>query len=696
MVEKVFNTLKWETVLPIFLIFLLPALSFYSFILFHSIAEIFSIVVAGGMFMVAWNSRQFMKNNYLLVLGIAYLFIGIIDLVHMLSYKGIGLFSDFGANLPTQLWIAARYMESFSLLIAPFFYNKKLNGFYIFSIYTLVTALVFCSIFVFQIFPDCFIEGSGLTLFKKGSEYIISIVLTCSIFAVYSIKKEFDEHVLKLVITSIVITVLAEISFTFYISVYGVSNLAGHLLKVLSFFLIYRALVETGFKRPYDLLFRNLKKSEQQLIEHQGLLEKIVKERTHELTIANQNLKQDLIKRKKLEAQLRQAYKMESIGTLASGIAHDFNNILASVIGFTEMTIAEIKKDSPVYQNMTHVLSAGLRAKELVQQILTFSRQEEKEPKPVQLKPLIEEVLKLIRASLPSSIKIEQDLKGNPVIMADTIEIHQVLMNLCTNAGHAMEEKGGTLMVELASIEIDKDDTLSEKIKPGPYVLLMVNDTGCGMSDHVKQRLFDPFFTTKQRGQGTGMGLSVVHGIISSFDGSILVYSRPGEGSTFKLFFPAVERRSLTEERSGDLFFKGNEHILFVDDDPTIVTMTQAFLESLEYKVSASISSLEALDIVLDQKNRIDLVITDVDMPELTGIHLAEKIIKIKPGIPIVLCSGYSSGLQKKYARDIGISGYLSKPVLMRDLSKTIRTVLDGLPPQNSRQKNGDRILISD
>ncbi len=288
-----------------------------------------------------------------------------------------------------------------------------------------------------------------------------------------------------------------------------------------------------------------------ELLEHKGHLEKLVKEQAQELTTVNENLKQALVKGEKLESQLRQVYKMESIGPLAVGIAHDFNNILTSVIAFSELTMMSVKKDSSVYQNMTHVLSAGLYGKELIQQILTFSREDGKKPKPLMVKSLVKEVLKLIRASLPSTIKIVQNLKGNPLIMADSIQMHQVLMNLCANASHAMEKNGGTLLVELEHIEINKEDSLkAEKIKPGPYVCLIISDTGCGMTREVKQRIFDPFFTTKAHGRGTGMGLSVVHGIISGLGGVIIVYSKPGKGSSFNLFFPAIEQKIKLVERS--------------------------------------------------------------------------------------------------------------------------------------------------
>jgi len=406
-----------------------------------------------------------------------------------------------------------------------------------------------------------------------------------------------------------------------------------------------------------------LKKSHVQLEDLNKTLEEKVRTRT--------------LKLQQMQAQIIMQEKMAAIGTLAGGIAHDFNNILASVIGFSELTMMETNKNSSAYKNMNQVLSAGLRAKELVQQILTFSRRDEKEPKPVLVKPLIIEVLKLIRASLPSSIKIEQNLTGNPLILAGSTQIHQVLMNLCTNAGHALDEKGGILLVELASIEVSKGDPTSEKIKCGPYVRLIVSDTGCGMETEVKQRIFDPFFTTKKRGHGTGMGLSVVHGIISDFGGSILVHSKPNKGSSFQLFFPAIERRFEPEKRPVESLLSGDEHILFIDDEAPILNMSRQILESMGYRVSTCISSLEALNVFQNQKEIIDLVIADIDMPDLTGFNLTKKLFELKPEIPVVLCSGYSSKFHEQYAIEIGVRAYLTKPILMRELLKTIRTILD-------------------
>jgi signal transduction histidine kinase len=283
--------------------------SLHSYLLFHSLAEIFSIVVACAIFMVAWNSRQFLDNNYLLFIGIAYLFVGGFDLLHTLAYKGMGVLPGYGANLPTQLWIATRYIESFSLLIAPVFIGRKLRPSLILTGYSLVTAVLLATIFYWRIFPDCFLEGVGLTPFKKISEYLISVILAGSIALLVRKQKAFDRHVLRLLVASIFLTIAAELAFTFYVSVYGISNLFGHFCKIISFYLIYKAVIETGLRKPYDLFFRDLKQSEEAQRDARDELELRVEERTADLVEANERLRQEIEERKRVEEALRKSEK---------------------------------------------------------------------------------------------------------------------------------------------------------------------------------------------------------------------------------------------------------------------------------------------------------------------------------------------------------------------------------------------------
>ncbi|CAB1083431.1 related to two-component system sensory/regulatory protein (Ntr family) [Olavius algarvensis Delta 1 endosymbiont] len=380
----------------------------------------------------------------------------------------------------------------------------------------------------------------------------------------------------------------------------------------------------------------------------------------------------------KLEAQLQKAQKMESIGTLAGGIAHDFNNILGAVIGFTELSIHQTEEGSELWENLNEVLKAGNRAKDLVRQILTFSRQVDQEQKPVQIKSIVKEALKLLRASLPTTIEILREISSDSLIMGDATQIHQVLMNLCTNAGHAMAQKGGVLEVTLSDVQLGEDFTARRPdMKPGDYIRLTASDTGHGMPQHVLDQIFDPFFTTKEKGEGTGMGLAVVHGIVKSHGGDIYAYSEQGKGSTFTIFFPAFKRRNEIENENREPIPSGSERILFVDDEPALADIGKLTLESLGYKVRTSNSSIEALELFRNQPDAYDLVITDMTMPKMTGDDLARELMTIRPDIPVILCTGYSSKIDERQAKMIGIRDFVLKPMLRRQIATAIRDVLD-------------------
>ena len=388
----------------------------------------------------------------------------------------------------------------------------------------------------------------------------------------------------------------------------------------------------------------------------------------------------DITERKNIEAKLRQAYKMEAMGTLAGGIAHEFNNILTAILGFSDLAREEIPADNPAIQDINEVLKAANRAKELVHQILSFSRQADQKMHPIQLLPIVKEAIKLLRSSIPSTIEIGQDITAeDTTVLADPTQVHQLLMNLCTNAVHALEEEKGTIEVRLKRTRLQEGIVASgrQALLPGTYIELSVDDNGQGIDEAIINRIFDPFFTTKDVDKGTGMGLSVVHGIVESHQGAVTVESQVGRGSTFHVFFPAVDDKAPEIPLEYEPLPIGSERILFVDDEMVLAHMAKQMLERLGYQVSARTSSIEAFEAFRAHPDRFDLVITDQTMPNLTGEELAEKILAIRPDIPIILYTGYSTLVDEAKAKRAGISEFMLKPIEKAQLAKTIRKILE-------------------
>jgi len=390
-------------------------------------------------------------------------------------------------------------------------------------------------------------------------------------------------------------------------------------------------------------------------------------------------VKKDITNEIRLERQLIQAQKMEAIGTLAGGIAHDFNNILAAILGFTELSLRDVNENTRLERNLNYVLQAGDRAKDLIKQILAFSRLNQQEKKPLQISLIIKEALKLLRASLPTTIEIRQNIMAkSSIVMADPTQIHQVLMNLCTNAAHSMRDKGGILEVGLYDVNIShKDATRYHGIKPGPHIKLSVSDTGYGMSPEIMERIFEPYFTTKNPAEGTGMGLSVVHGIVKSYNGEITVYSEKDKGTSFHILLPRMKTDIKKEDEKLTPLPHGNERILLVDDEKSLVNIGKEMLEQLGYKVVEKTNSIKALEAFSAQPEEFDLIITDQTMPNLTGADLAKKIFLIKSDIPIILCTGFSEVISEEKAKAIGIREFIMKPIFMKEIAYVIRRLLD-------------------
>jgi PAS domain S-box-containing protein len=921
-------------------------ISRHNYNLFHSFADGVSIVIAACAFTIIWNSRRLVDNNYFLYAGIAFLFFAFLDSMHLLGNKNMGIFPGYG-NLGPTFYIASRYVLSISLLIAPLFINRKLNTTLMFAIYSLVTLLVVLSIFYWRIFPACIVEGVGLTPFKVVSDYIICLILVGAIGLLLINRQSFDPRVLRIIVSSIILSVATGLTFTLYTDPFGIANMVGHLFQIASFYLVYVAFIETSVTEPQEILFRRLKQHDEALtknlqqLDHvnAGLQQEIaerkraedalresetkyrnlfmnmaeevhfwklvhdeegrintwklvdanpptlkvwgkaleeikgkttdeifgpgatnhympvvrkimtegtphsfedyfpnlnrhfrftsvplddhfiitgaditrikqaeevlrkahdelelrVQERTQELrkseetasarlteietyynmapiglcvldrdfrylrvnerlaeinglpvsahlgrtirevmpSIADQaealarkilesgesfsNIEfvgettakpgarrtcraswfpikgtrgevinigvtvEDITDQRLLEDQLRQAQKMEALGTLAGGIAHDFNNLLGAVIGFTELLQEDLPVGNPGHRHTARVMEAGLRGRDLVKQMLTFSRKTEVENKPLRLSNIVKENAKLLRASIPTTISINVKVTSESgVILADPVRIQQVLMNLCTNAYYAMREKGGTLDIELSDFSVGPSNGNAHRIEPGLYMKLTVSDTGVGIPAQIRDRIFDPFFTTKAVGEGTGLGLSVVIGIVKQCGGYITVESEPGRGSTFSVYFPKVTNEALTDTAvEEEVAPTGSERILFVDDEDALLEMGEQLLTKLGYKVTSQNSSAAALALIEENPSRFDLVITDQTMPDMTGLELAKRILAIRPDMPVILCTGFSHLVDADSARGAGIRGFAMKPLRKREIARAVREALD-------------------
>jgi PAS domain S-box-containing protein len=383
--------------------------------------------------------------------------------------------------------------------------------------------------------------------------------------------------------------------------------------------------------------------------------------------------------RKQLERQFQQAQKMEALGALAGGIAHDFNNILGAIIGYAQLAQLHSAEDQKIKRYTGQLCKASERAKGLVQQILTFSRQSKTEKIHVDISEVVKETLKLIRASIPSTIEIKHNISSNlGTVKADQTQIHQVVMNLCMNAFHAMKKAGGELNVVLSQAKTSAENCQNyQDVRPGKYAKLTISDTGHGMDEDTVTRIFEPYFTTKEKGEGTGLGLATVHGIVKNHGGGIKVSSEPGVGTSFHILLPVAEISAETTAEQSDVLPKGNEQILFVDDEKILIDVGKELLESIGYKVETRISAYDALEAFQAKPDKYDLIITDMTMPKMTGEKLAKRIKKIRPNIPILMCTGFSTMVALGDMEEMGIHSILMKPLTINDLANTVRRILD-------------------
>jgi two-component system cell cycle sensor histidine kinase/response regulator CckA len=435
--------------------------------------------------------------------------------------------------------------------------------------------------------------------------------------------------------------------------------------------------IQEGVKkdRPFEMEYRIVAKSgnTKWVWERGGKVSDI---QTHDTYL--EGFIADITQQKVLANKLQQSQKMEAIGTLAGGIAHDFNNILASILGFSELALDEVEKGSTMEDNLQEIYAGGLRAKEIVKQILAFARHSDDEVKATRVDTIIIEALKLIRPSTPTTIEIRKEIDSSSLVMGNATQIHQIMMNLSTNAAHAMQDKGGIMEVSLKDTFINENnENVTGALQKGKYIKLAISDTGCGIAPEHIDSIFDPYFTTKETGEGTGMGLAMVQGIIDSYGGTITVESRPSQKTVFSIYLPVTSNLDNTINSGNDELLGGDDSILFVDDEPSIARMGSRILENLGYTVTIRTSSLEALELFRAKPDRFALVITDMTMPHMTGDKFALELKQIRDDIPIILCTGYSNKINAESALEIGINAFAYKPFSKADLASTVREVLD-------------------
>jgi len=388
----------------------------------------------------------------------------------------------------------------------------------------------------------------------------------------------------------------------------------------------------------------------------------------------------DVTEKLKLDAQLTRAQKMEAVGTLTGGIAHDFNNILGIIIGNTELALDDVPEWNPAHYNLEEIKNASLRAKDVVRQLLSFIRKTEVKRQPLNIIPVIKDSLKFLRSTITANIDIRQNIQDtDDTVVADPIQIHQIMINLCTNAFHAVDEAGGILDIGIQNVVLDEDSAylIDPELKQGNYVKMTVSDTGSGIAPEIVERIFDPYFTTKEVGKGSGLGLSVVYGIVKFHGGSITVESELGKGTTFSVFFPVTEEKIVTKSKIVEELSTGDERILFIDDEKSIVKVIKKILERLGYKVETKMNPVDALELFRSNPDHFDLVITDMAMPQMTGDKLVREILNIRSEMPIIICTGFSEKVSEDNAKELGIKAFAMKPLVIQDFAMTVRQVLD-------------------
>lgn len=511
------NKLK-EIPIILFLIAAIYSTDFRNVLLFHTIAELFSIIIACSIFILAWNSKEYLKNDYLLFVGIGYLFVGILDLFHTLTYKGMGVFNTGGSNIATQFWIVARYYESITLLIAFYFNKKKLNTYIVMIVFSIVTMALIISIMFLHIFPDCYIEGQGLTVFKKISEYIISFILLIVLIILFVNKNQFSNDIILYLKLSVLFTIFSEICFTFYIDVYGLWNQAGHVLKIISFYFIYKAIIENGLKKPYNILFKNIQET---IKKNQKKIEALETE-MNSCRIENVQKTKELLK---IKDQLVVSKRLSSLGSLASIIAHELKNPLA-VINMASYNISRKDPEKKLFRHIKNIDEKVEESTNIINNLLDYSKIKNPVLKKVKIYNLLMDAVKSCKAAFKNKDYKFQTKIGyikDIIIYADYGQLKEVFINIITNAYQA--KKNGIIKI-----------FISYEYYEGKLLTIIIKDNGIGIKEEDLENIFEPFFTTKSN--GTGLGLAICNEIINLHNGNIFINSKINKGTTVYINLP--------------------------------------------------------------------------------------------------------------------------------------------------------------